>query len=156
MLMPSIYGENLFDDFFDDFPFFNDRELKRAEKKLYGGKANHIMCTDIKEKDGVYELCMDLPGFSKDEIKVSFDNGYLTIEAAKCHDKSKRDKDEENCRYIRRERYCGSCNRSFYIGNEISKEDIKAEFKHGILTLQIPKMEEKKVDPAEKLIEIND
>ena len=84
MLMPSIFGENLFDDFFDDyFPFDTDKKLHKAEKKLYGRRAGHVMKTDIKEKDNGYEFEIDLPGFAKDEVKVSLENGYMTIEAAK-------------------------------------------------------------------------
>ena len=93
MLMPSIYGENLFDDFFNDFPFFDDKELRKAEKKLYGRKASRIMSTDVKEKDGAYELEMDLPGFKKDEIQISLENGYLNIQAAKGLDKSEESKE---------------------------------------------------------------
>lgn len=152
MLMPSIYGENLLDDFFDDFPFFNVPDIKRTEKKLYGRKANHIMCTDIKEEDDAYELCMDLPGFTKDEVKISLADGYLNIEASKCVDNTKCK--EENEKYIRKERYAGSCCRSFYVGNQITEEEIKAEFKHGILTLKIPKKEKESSVPEKKYIAI--
>ena len=111
MLMPSIFGENLFDDFFNDFPFYDDRDMKKAQKKLYGRKADHIMKTDIKEMKDGYQLVVDLPGFTKDEVKVSLENGYLTIEAAKGLDKDEQEKDTG--RYIRRERRSGSCSRSF-------------------------------------------
>lgn len=144
MLMPSIFGENLFDDFFNDFPFYyEDRDLKNAEKKLYGRRANHLMKTDIKELDNGYQLVMDLPGFTKDEIKASLENGYLTISAQKGLDKD--EKDKESGRYIRRERYAGACSRSFYVGEDIEQADVKAEFKHGILTLFVPKKEAKPV-----------
>jgi len=152
MLMPSIYGENLFDEFFDDFPFFDTRDFKRAEKKLYGRKAGRIMNTDIKEKDGAYELVMDLPGFTKDEVKLSLENGYLTINAAKGLDKS--ETDEETGKYIRQERYAGACSRSFYVGEQITETDVKAEFKHGILKLHIPKMDDKAAIPQKKYIAI--
>ena len=142
MLMPSIFGENLFDDFFDDyFPFDTDKELHKAEKKLYGRRAGHVMKTDIKEKDNGYGFEIDLPGFAKDEVKVSLENGYMTIEAAKGLDKD--EKEKETGRYIRRERYAGACSRSFYVGKEVHQDDIKAEFKHGILTLFVPKKEAK-------------
>ena len=111
MLMPSIFGENLFDDWFDEFPFY-DRDMKDTEKKLYGKKADRIMKTDIKETDNGYELEIDLPGFTKDEIKASLNDGYLTISAAKGLDKDEQEK--ESGRYIRRERYAGACQRSFY------------------------------------------
>ena len=77
MLMPSIFGENLFDDFFGDFPFYYDKDMKNVEKKLYGRKASHVMKTDIKETDNGYELVVDLPGFTKDEVQATLENGYL-------------------------------------------------------------------------------
>ena len=140
MLMPSIFGENLFDDWFDDFPFYDtDKGMKNVEKKLYGKKAGRIMKTDIKEKDNGYELGVDLPGFTKDEINASIENGYLTISAAKGLDKDEQEK--ESGRYIRKERYAGACQRSFYVGEDVKQEDVKAEFKHGILKLFVPKKE---------------
>ena len=142
MLMPSIFGENLFDDFFGDFPFYyDDRAMKDAEKKLYGHKANHVMKTDIKEMNNGYELVVDLPGFKKDEVHAALENGYLTISAEKGLDKD--EKEKETGRYIRRERYAGACSRSFDVGKEVHQDDIKAEFKHGILTLFVPKKEAK-------------
>ena len=102
------------------------------------------MQTDIKEKDDSYELEMDLPGFKKDEIQASVENGYLTIRAAKGLDED--EKEKETGKYIRRERYAGSCQRSFYIGEGIRQEDIKASFKHGILKLDIPKVDKKAVE----------
>ena len=141
MLMPSIFGESLFDDLFDDFPFYGDKDFKNVEKKLYGRRAGRVMKTDIREKDDGYELEMDLPGFKKDEIKASLENGYLTISAAKGLDQD--EKEKSSGRYIRRERYAGACQRSFYVGNDITQEDIKGEFKHGILKLFVPKKEAK-------------
>ena len=152
MLMPSIFGENLFDDWFDDFPFYTDKEMKDVEKKLYGRKAGKLMKTDIKEHDDSYELIVDLPGFSKDEITASLDNGYLTISAAKGLDKD--EKEKETGHYIRRERYAGACQRSFYVGDAVEQDDIKAEFKHGILKLQVPKKEAKKEVEQNKYIAI--
>lgn len=134
MLRPSIFNDNLFDDFFE-FPFFDDK----AERKLYGHRANHLMKTDIKEHKDGYELEIDLPGFHKDEIQAELKDGYLTIIAAKQLNQD--EKEKETGKYIRRERYSGSCQRSFYVGDEITQEDIKAEFKHGILRLFVPKKE---------------
>ena len=136
MLRPSIFNDNLFDDFFE-FPFFDDR----AERKLYGHNAKNIMKTDIKEHKDGYELEIDLPGFHKDEIQAELKDGYLTISAAKQLNQD--EKEKESGKYIRRERYSGSCQRSFYVGDEITQEDIKAEFKHGILKLFVPKKEAK-------------
>ena len=118
MLMPSIFGENLFDDFFDSFPFY-DNDAKNVEKKLYGRKAAHMMKTDIKEKADGYELVMDLPGFTKDEIQATLENGYLTIQAEKGLDKD--EKEKETGRYIRRERYAGAMSRSFYVGENVEQ-----------------------------------
>ena len=153
MLMPSIFGENMFDDFFRDFPFYNDGRTERdIEKKLYGRHSKNLMKTDIKEYDNGYELVMDLPGFTKDEIKVSLENGYLTISAAKGLDKDEEDK--KNGTYIRKERYAGACERSFYVGEDVTQSDIKGEFKHGILTLNIPKKEAKPAVEGKQYIAI--
>ena len=93
MLMPSIFGENLFDDFFEDFPWMDDNmDMKKTEKKLYGRRAARLMKTDIKEQDNGYELVIDLPGFKKDEVSASLENGYLTISAAKGLDEEDKDK----------------------------------------------------------------
>ena len=152
MLMPSIFGENLFDNFFEDFPFYYDKDMKDVEKKLYGRRASHVMKTDIKETDKGYELVVDLPGFTKDEVKATLEDGYLTISAEKGLDKDEKDKDSG--RYIRKERYAGACSRSFYVGDGVSEEDIKGEFKHGILTLLIPKKEAKPAVEQKKTIAI--
>ena len=153
MLMPSIFGENLFDDWFDEFPFYDmDKEMNNTEKKLYGKKAGRIMKTDIKEQKDGYELMIDLPGFTKDEIKASVEDGYLTISAAKGLDKDEKEKDSGH--YIRKERYAGACQRSFYVGEDIEQEDVKAEFKHGILKLFVPKKESKKAVEENKYIAI--
>ena len=148
MLMPSIFGEDLFEDFFD-LPLYDD---SKVEKKFQGRHAKNLMKTDIKEMDNGYELIIDLPGFKKDEIKVSLDNGYLSIAAAKGLDQDEQEKDTG--KYIRRERYAGSCERSFYVGEDITEEDIKGEFKHGILKLFVPKKEAKAAVPERKFIAI--
>ena len=152
MLLPSIFGENLFDDFFDDVPFFDNRAENQIEKKLYGRHAHNVMKTDIKETDDNYELIVDLPGFKKDEIKVSLEDGYLTIEAAKGLDEDEQEK--KSGKYIRKERYSGACSRSFYVGDAVTEEDIKGEFKHGILKLFVPKKEAKPAVEEKKYISI--
>ena len=139
MLMPSIFGEDMFDDFMRDFPFFDENAGNKIEKKLYGRHAKNMMKTDIKEQEDGYELEMDLPGFTKDEITAELKDGYLTISASKGLDKDEQEK--ETGKYIRRERYAGACQRSFYVGEDITEQDIKAEFKHGILKLFVPKKE---------------
>ena len=141
MLMPSIFGENLFDDWMDfSFP--------DIDKKLYGKHAKNVMKTDIKEKDEGYELVVDLPGFLKDEIEVQLENGYLTISAAKGLDKDETDK---NGKYLRQERYAGSMSRSFYVGEGITEEDIHGKFENGILKLDIPKEEVRKVEQKKRI-----
>ena len=136
MLMPSIFGEHVFDDWMDfSFP--------DIDKKLYGKHAKNVMKTDIREMDDSYEVVIDLPGFKKDEIEVQLENGYLTISAAKGLDKDETDKQGK---YLRQERYAGSMSRSFYVGEDITEEDIHGKFENGILKLDIPKVEAKKVE----------
>ncbi len=152
MLMPSIFGENLFDEFFNDFPFYDDKEERRLEKKLYGRRAQNLMKTDIKEMENGYEMEIDLPGFKKEDVQASLQNGYLTISATKGLEKEEKDNDSGH--YIRRERYAGTCERSFYVGEYVKQEDIKAEFKHGILKLFVPKKEAIPVVEENKYIAI--
>ena len=141
MLMPSIFGENLFDDDWMNFPFDNDFWGKK--NPLYGKHAQNMMKTDIREKDDSYELDVDLPGFKKDEIKIQLKDGYLTLSAAKGLDKDEQDKKGN---YIRRERYAGAMQRSFYVGDAVAQEDVKAKFEDGILRLSIPKKDAKAVE----------
>ncbi len=144
MLMPSIFRTNsLIDDLFDD-DWFNDKEFRNMEKKLYGHRAKNVMNTDVKETEDGYELEMDLPGFKKEEVSVELNDGYITIRAAKGLDED--EKEKKTGKYIRRERYSGACERSFYVGEGVTQQDIKASFKHGILRLDIPKKEVKKVE----------
>ena len=148
-MLPSIFGENLFDDFFHD-PF--GMMTAAVEEPLYGKHAKNLMKTDVRELEDAYELDIDLPGFKKDEIKVSLEDGYLTIEAAKGLDEDEQEK--KSGKYIRKERYAGSCQRSFYVGDNLTQEDIKGEFKHGILTLNVPKKEAKPAVETNKYIAI--
>ena len=140
MLMPSIFGENLFDDWMD-FPF--ERDFFGGKNPLYGKHAKNMMKTDVKETDSGYEVDIDLPGFKKDEINAKLENGYLTISASKGLDKDEKDKEGK---YIRRERYAGSCKRSFYVGEQVHQEDIRAKFEDGILRLSVPKKDAKEVE----------
>ena len=156
MLLPSIFGEDLFDDWMD-FPF-DDRFEKRLNKELYGRKnsvfgkhAAHIMKTDVREKKDGYEVDIDLPGFKKEQIRIELNEGYLTISAEKGLDK---DEDDKEGRYIRRERFSGSCSRTFYVGENVEQSDIRASFKHGILKLTIPKKEEKPAVEENRYISI--
>ena len=139
-MLPSIFGENLFDDFFND-PF-GMMNVSEGHNPLYGKHAKNLMKTDIREKENSYELSVDLPGFKKDEISIDLSNGYLAIEAAKGLDKDEQDK---NGKYIRRERYAGVMNRSFYVGNAVRPEDIGAKYENGILKLSVPKAVKKEL-----------
>ena len=141
MLMPSVFGENLFDDSWMDFPF--DKEFFSKKSPLYGKNAKNMMKTDIRETDGSYELDVDLPGFKTDEISAKLENGYLTISASKGLDKDEENKKGE---YIRRERYAGSMSRSFYVGEHLDQQDIKAKYEDGILKLSIPKKDVKELE----------
>ena len=149
-------NNNLFDTFFSDpwfnDPWFDDRDVQKAQKKLYGHNGKRMMLTDIKESDKGYELEMDLPGFKKDEVTAELNDGYLTVSAAKGLDQDEQEK--ETGKYIRRERYAGACQRSYYVGEDITEEDIKAEFKHGILKLFVPKKEVKPAVEEKKYISI--
>lgn len=147
MMLPTIFGENLFDDFMDDA---FERNFFGGRNPLYGKHSKNIMKTDVKETETGYELDIDLPGFKKDEISAHLEDGYLTVSAAKGVDKD--EKDNEG-RYIRRERYSGSMTRSFYVGNAVTEEDIKAKYEDGILSLSIPKKDPKDVE-AKKYIAI--
>lgn len=137
MLMPSIFGRDMFDDF-EGFPFGNYR-------------TNDLMKTDVKDTDSSYELTVDMPGINKENIKAELNDGYLTISAVSGY--SNDDKDKHG-KYIRRERYYGSCSRSFYVGNAVTQEDIKASFENGTLKLTIPKKEDKPLPDNRKYIRI--
>ena len=146
-MLPSIFGENLFDDMFRDFASFDPFSASDA---LYGKHARALMKTDIRETDNSYELDIDLPGFKKDELQLHLQDGYLTISAAKGLDKDEKDKEGH---YIRRERYAGQCSRSFYVGENITEEDVHAKFEDGILRLSIPKKDAPKL-PERRVIAI--
>ena len=146
MLMPSIFGENLFDELFEGWP----RELRNVDRRLYGRNAAHEMKTDVHEHEDHYEVDIDLPGFKKEEITLSLENGYLTVSASKGVDKSETTK---SGKLIRQERYAGALQRSFYVGDALTEEDITAKLEHGVLSLNIPKKEERKL-PEKKVIMI--
>ena len=150
MLMPTIFGEDLFDDLFDTDYF--DRAMKNTERKLYGHRAKNEMKTDVKENDDSYDIIMDLPGFKKEEVKISLEDGYLSITANKGLEEN--DTDKKSGRFIRQERYYGSMSRCFYVGKEVEHKDIKAGLENGVLTISVPKVEMKKEIPQKKYIEI--
>ncbi len=151
MMMPSIFGENLFDEFFDDFfdlPVFDNKPVQKAQKNLYGRHAANMMKTDVREHEDHYEVDIDLPGFKKDELSLELKDGYLVISAAKGLDKD--EQDSKTGKYVRRERYAGSLSRSFYVGEEMKQEDIHAKYESGVLRLSLPKMDKKKPQVEEK------
>lgn len=139
-MLPSIFGENLLDDWFE-FPM--EREFFGGHNPVFGKHAKNLMRTDIRETENSYELDVDLPGFKKEDIKAQVENGYLTISAAKGMEKKE---DDKKGQYIRQERYCGSCSRSFYVGENVTEQEISAKFEDGILKLSIPKKEQAKVE----------
>ena len=134
MLVPSIFGEDLFDSFFEDFA----RPTRNVAR--YNAPAANVMRTDVKETDTGYELDVDLPGYKKENVQVELKDGCLTVTAKTAQSKDEKD---ENGRYIRRERYSGTCSRSFYVGEDIEQTDIKAKFEDGILKLSVPKKDAK-------------
>ena len=131
MMMPRIFGEDLFDDFM--MPF--GESFMRGHNPLEGRREKNMMKTDIKEKDGNYILDMDLPGCKKEDVSLKLEGGYLTVGAQRTVDKDEKD---DNGNYIRRERYSGSCQRSFYVGDNVEEKDIKAKFESGILHIEFP------------------
>lgn len=130
MLMPSLFGENLLDDFFD-IPVFSRRTG-------LGNAASNIMHTDIKETNDNYEFAMNLPGLKKENVQAELKDGYLTVKASA---NTSNDTKDENGQYIRKERYTGSCSRTFYVGEQVTQEDIKAKFEDGVLKINVPKKE---------------
>ena len=139
-MLPSIFGENLFDDFFSD-PF-EMMAMPQGRSPLYGKHAKNMMKTDIRETENNFELDIDLPGFKKEDVNLELKNGYLTISADKALDKDKKD---DKGRYIRQERWSGSCSRSFYVGDAVKPEDVHAKFENGILQIALPKQEQKQL-----------
>ena len=139
MYMPSIFGESLFDNMFP----FDEKFFTEKKDPLYGKNVSRLMKTDVRETEKTYELDIDLPGFKKDEIQLELKDGYLTVSAEKGLDK---DEEDKKGKYIRKERYAGAMQRSFYVGENLTQEDIKAKYENGILRLSVPKKEAKPVE----------
>ena len=142
-MVPSIYGENMFDEFFDNNGFFG------SHSPLFGKNSKNLMKTDIRETDDAkaYRFAVELPGFEKDEIHVDVQDGYLTVSAEKGLDK---DEEDKKGRVLRQERYAGACSRSFYVG-DVKAEDVKAKYENGVLKLFVPKEEPKKLTSGSKI-----
>lgn len=145
MLMPSIFGETLFDEFFDDFA----RPAKKSVR--YSNAVPSVMRTDVKESETGYELDIELPGYRKEDVQAELKDGYLTITAKT---QNENDEKDSNGKFIRRERYYGTCSRSFYVGEDMKQEDIKAKFENGILKIGVPKKEVQPVVEENKFITI--
>ena len=148
MMVASIFGENLFDDFMNDFTF---PKFPDVEKELYGKHAKNLMKTDVKDTKEGYEVDIDLPGFKKDEIQMELKEGVLTVSAAKGLDK---DEEKKDGTYIRKERYAGSMSRSFYVGKHVTEEDIHPKYENGILSFSVPKEEAKPAEEKKHYISI--
>ena len=147
-MLPSIFGENLFEELFEE-PF-RMMSAFDARNPLYGRHAKNIMKTDVRETENTYELDIDLPGFKKEDVQVQLENGTLTIAAAKSLDKNEQ---EEKGRYLRQERYTGQCSRRFYVGDQVKAEDLSAKFEDGILRISMPKAPQRQL-PQKNLIAI--
>ena len=143
MLVPSIFKDNFIDDFFNDSMF----SLPNSK----GSSIPMMMHTDVKETENSFELGIELPGYSKENIQAELKDGYLTINAERTENKD----EKEEGRYIRKERYTGHCSRTFYVGEDIAEDDIKAKFENGVLTLNIPKEVKKPEVEEKKLIAIS-
>ena len=145
MLMPSIFGENLFDEFFGDL----DREFRHMDRRLYGKNAAREMKTDVHEHEDHYEVDIDLPGFKKEDVTLELENGYMTVTASKGVDK---DEKTEKGKLIRQERYAGALQRSFYVGDALTREDITAKLEHGVLSINVPKKDAKKLPEKQTIM----
>lgn len=143
MMMPSVFGENLFDDWMDSFDNFWSKK-----NPLYGKHAKNMMKTDVRETEDSYELDIDLPGFKTDEISAKLEDGYLTVSASKGLDK---DEEDKKGNYIRQERYAGAMSRSFYVGDAVTQEDVKAKYENGILKVSVPKKPLKAVEESGRI-----
>ena len=147
MILPTVFGENLM-DVFDDFDRNFFRDVHNVDRALYGKHAEHVMKTDVRETEDGYEVDVDLPGLKKDEIKLALNQGYLVISAEKSMEKTDGNK---KGKMLRQERYSGVMQRSFFVGEHLTEEDIKASYENGVLHVMIPKKEARKV-PEKKTI----
>lgn len=152
MLLPRIWDEDLFENMDNWMSWPDESEFFGKKNPLYGKHAKNLMKTDVRETEDAYEVDIDLPGFKKDEVTITVENGYLNISAVKGLDKDETDK--KTGKYIRQERYAGSCSRTFYVGEAVEPEDVSAKFENGILQLHILKKEAKKVEKKDNRIAI--
>jgi len=146
-MFTNFFGDSIFDDLMD-FTFPAMRELESADRKLYGKHAAHVMRTDVREHDDGYEVDIDLPGFKKEEIHLELQNGYLTIST----EKNLENKEEKEGKLLRQERYAGTMQRSFYVGDSLTEEDIHAKYEDGVLRVDLPKKEARKVPEKKQIL----
>ena len=148
MLMRELFTRNVFDDWFDDFGL--EKEMRDLNRKIYGRRASREMLTDVREHEDHYDLEIDLPGFKKEDLTIELNNGYLTVTANKGHDQEEKNKEGK---IIRQERYSGTLSRSFYVGEEITNEEIKAKYEGGVLTVSLPKKDQtKQIENKSKIL----
>ena len=140
MLTPKVFSDDLFDDWFVPFSMF--RDLNRADRKLYGKHADREMLMDVKDHGDHYEVQIDLPGFKKEDISIELNDGYMTVSASKGLDQDEKD---HKGKIVRQERYSGMMSRSFYVGEDITNEEVHAKFENGVLMLDIPKKDSEKI-----------
>ena len=145
--LPAVFGENMM-DMFNDFDRNFFRGWDRPEHVLYGKNASHMMKTDVKETDTGYVVDVDLPGFKKEEIHLDLQNGYLTIST----EKNLENKEEKQGKLLRQERYTGTMQRSFYVGENLTEEDVQAKYEDGVLTVTLPKKEARKVPEKKQIL----
>lgn len=150
--MPSVFsdGDDVMNEMMNEWSNGWNRSFFGKRNPLFGKRARNLMKTDVKETESGYELEVDLPGFKKDEVKLQLSDGYLTISAEKSLDKD----EEKHGRLIRQERYEGAMQRSFYVGDGLTEDDVKASFANGVLKISLPKAAAKKALPEESYIEI--
>lgn len=146
MLMPTIFRNDAFEDLFK-FPTWND--VRKMEIGPFGGGLRGVMKADVTEKDDAYEIAMDLPGYKKDDVSISLDDGIMTVKAER---KSENEKKDENGKVVYKERFEGSASRSFFVGKTVTEEDVKAKYEDGVLKIDVPKKEPK--EQERKLISI--
>ena len=147
MLAPRLFTENLFDDFFDGFDL--SKEMNNLDRRIYGKHANREMLTDVKEHEDHYDVMIDLPGFKKEDINVELNDGYLTVSANKGHEEEEKNKAGK---IIRQERYSGMMSRSFYVGEDVTAENIHGKYEGGVLTLSVPKTENKQIENHNRIM----
>ena len=139
MLTPKVFSDDLFDDWFDPFGMW--KEMNRADRKLYGKRSGREMLMDVKDHEDHYEVEIDLPGFKKEDIGIELNDGYMTVSASKGLDEDRKD---HKGKIVRQERYSGMMSRSFYVGEEVTSEEVHAAFENGVLKLEIPKKDSEK------------